>query len=341
MLVNDSNETTAFTTPNTLNAFTASSSGITISSLLTSAATVAVVLIGIVVNSLGICVLIKTNKVVSHNARLFLICLNTADFLNCVNYGIVAPVTLALNLQEWPFPEWLCSAHTIVTNFTQATSYYFVLSIAVDRYIAVVYPLRYEELFTQTRAHLLVAGILTMSVAFEIGGKEYEYLADIGTCWLALRDRPTAIVHTSLVTVVAVIPFFAVIGMYMRIVMIARRHSRVIAAQELSTQHHHHGDVAVENRRTKPDSKAIVTFFMITGVFGTAFIPYYATLFYVIDTLHWPATWWIMVLRLQAVCNTWFNALVYYFRNKWFKEELKQLLSCSGCRSHPGDVLRD
>ena len=108
--------------------------------------------------------------------------------------------------------------------------------------------------------------------------------------------------------------------------VIARGHARRIAAQEVSQDSN--SDERLSNSR-KADFKATVTFLLITGVFGVAFVPYYASVLYVVVNLRWPNSTWMFVLKILGISNTWMNALIYYFRNKWFQKELKQLLlSC-------------
>ncbi len=282
--------------------------------------------VGIGVNSLSVCVLIKTKEVaVSENSKLFLTCLNISDLFNCIVGVFPNTYNIALDFKVWAFPQTFCSMYVMLTNFALAASYYFIVAIAVDRYIAVVYALRYQELFTKRKAWCVTVAILIFSALLQFNGEHYEYLAPTGGCWFALLDRQTAVSHTIAVTLVSVVPFFIIIGLYVRIMLIARQHSRQIAAQDPSSNDS--GSDTQGNRR-KADHKGTVTFLLITGVFGLTFLPYYTAILYVVVNIQWPASGWVFVLKLSGISNTWLNALIYYFRNKWFQNELKSLLFC-------------
>ena len=298
-----------------------------VSSVLKSAVYVIAIVLGITINFLCICVLIKTKEdALSKNAKLFLTCLNISDLFQCILGIFPASYNFALDLSVWVFSKTFCTVHATLTNFGLATSYYFVVAIAVDRYIAVIYALRYQDIFTIKRACLVVVGIMILSTLLQVNGENYEYLEAYGSCWYALFDRHTAISHIIAVTLVSLIPFFIIIGLYVRIILIARSHSQRIAAQVGVSQNLG----SHPNSIRRADSKATITFLLITGIFGLAFMPYYASLIYIVTTLRWPNSTWMFVVRLMGVCGTWMNALIYYVRNKWFQKELKQLLS--SCR---------
>ena len=299
-----------------------------VSSILKSTVYVIAIVLGITINFLCICVLIKTKEdALSKNAKLFLTCLNISDLFQCILGIFPASYNFALNLPVWVFSKTFCTVHATLTNFGLATSYYFVVAIAVDRYIAVVYALRYQDIFTLKRACLVVVGIVILSTLLQVNGENYEYLKAYGSCWFALLDKRTAISHIIAVTLVSLVPFFIIIGLYVRIILIARSHSQRIRAQVGGVSQNFGGD---ENNIRKADFKATITFFLITGVFGLAFMPYYASLIYVVNTLRWPNSTWMFIVRFMGVCGTWLNAFIYYVRNKWFQKELKQLLS--SCR---------
>ncbi len=176
----------------------------------------------------------------------------------------------------------------------------------------------------------MIVAILLFSAILQFKGEDCEYLAPSGGCWFALLDRQTAAFHILGVTLVTVLPFCIIIGLYVRIMLIARQHSRQIAAQDLSSNDS--GNNRQVNRR-KADHKSTVTFLMITGVFGLTFLPYLTGILYVVVNIRWPANGSLFALKLATVSNTWLNALIYYFRNKWFQVELKELMPCWG--HHP------
>ncbi len=299
-------------------------------SVLKSIVYILMIAVGIVSNSLSVCVLMKTKNVgVSENSRLFLICLNISDLCSCIVGLFPAPYNIALDLKVWVFSKTFCSIQVMLYSFVSATSYYSIVAIAIDRYIAVVYALRYPELFTKKKACFVIVAILIFATILQFNGENYEYLAPTGGCWFALFDRQTAVSHTIAVTLVHVVPFFIIIGLYVRIMLIARQHSRQIAAQELSSNESGN-DTQGTRRKADHHHKSTVTFLLITGVFGLTFLPYLTGILYVVVNIRWPVSGWVFVLKLFTVSNTWLNALIYYFRNKWFQNELIELMPCRG-----------
>ncbi|XP_072284303.1 psychosine receptor [Pyxicephalus adspersus] len=97
---------------------------------------------------------------------IYLLNLSFADLL----YALTLPmwVDFSLNHDNWRFAEWVCrlSAFSMHTNLYSSAG--FLTCISLDRYLAVVYPLKYRHLRTRKVAALVSFLVWTIQCASNI-----------------------------------------------------------------------------------------------------------------------------------------------------------------------------
>ncbi|XP_068108342.1 psychosine receptor [Hyperolius riggenbachi] len=97
---------------------------------------------------------------------IYLLNLTFADLL----YTFTLPlwVNFYINHDSWLLPNWLCSlvAFFMHTNFYSSAG--FLTCISLDRYLAVVYPLRYRHLRTRKVAALVSAVVWLVQLASNV-----------------------------------------------------------------------------------------------------------------------------------------------------------------------------
>ena len=195
-------------------------------------------------------------------------------------------------------------------------SYVSVLLVTIDRYIAVVRPLRYEILLSSHRAVKIVCfswlsvNLITF-VVFLQSNWTITYNRDVRAC---LFNNPSNISIHSLFTINAAL-CIANIAMYGHILKIARWHSIRIRALETN-------DNAVPVR---PSRKSFNTALLVNGSFIICLMPVsiiaYTNLFMAILV---PQAV-VVTAQILLATQSWLNVFIYYIRNKAFKETANTL----------------
>lgn len=85
-------------------------------------------------------------------------------------YALTFPLWIDFSLQHdnWRFPEWLCSWSAYILHTNLYCSAGFLTCISLDRYLAVVYPLRFQHLRTRRMAVCISLGVWTVQSASNV-----------------------------------------------------------------------------------------------------------------------------------------------------------------------------
>jgi len=104
-------------------------------------------------NLINLIVLRRTTEIPS-NSRFCLMNLSCADLLlGCVS---CAPCVVISATDRWIYGDIWCQISGIVYGTSATVSVWSLALISVDRYLAIVYPLRYHNLMTTKRCHIVV-----------------------------------------------------------------------------------------------------------------------------------------------------------------------------------------
>lgn len=124
----------------------------------------------------------------------------------------------------WPLGGLTCNVWNSLFFLFLTASVFNLLAISVDRFIAIVYPLRYKELMNLNVVKIIIAVIWTYSFVTGvilflvlIPPKEKIYTFDL----------PPAF-HGFLLVGNVLVPFLIMIGFYYKIYVIARRHAKCV-----------------------------------------------------------------------------------------------------------------
>ena len=167
----------------------------------------------------------------SDTTKVFLRSMTLNDL--CLGIFVYVP-TIGVSIQggEWPFGDY-CYFMGWISIVSNIMSYVSVLLVTIDRYIAVVRPLRYEILLSSHRAVKIVCfswlsvNLITF-VVFLQSNWTITYNRDVRAC---LFNNPSNISIYSLLTINAAL-CVATIAMYCHIHKIARWHRIRIRALE-------------------------------------------------------------------------------------------------------------
>ena len=127
-------------------------------------------------------------------SRFCLINLSCADFLiGCIS---CAPCVLSSSLDRWIYGDIWCQISGINHSSSMTVAVWSMSLISIDRYIAIVHPLRYHELMTIKRCRLIIASfwiisLMTYMLPLAVKGNfiYYRYSPDEAMCGLYWEFR--------------------------------------------------------------------------------------------------------------------------------------------------------
>ncbi|CAD5113319.1 DgyrCDS2495 [Dimorphilus gyrociliatus] len=113
-------------------------------------------------NCISISVL-RLTKQIPYIARICLINLGAADLM----VGLVAclPSIVPAIISEWPFGDVWCQISGISHGVSVTVSIWSISAVSLDRYVAIIYPLRYNQIVTVKRLMWLLLGMWTLAIA--------------------------------------------------------------------------------------------------------------------------------------------------------------------------------
>ncbi|OCT69746.1 hypothetical protein XELAEV_18036670mg [Xenopus laevis] len=280
-----------------------------------------VVFTGIFGNYLLIYVICRTKKM--HNVTNFLVGnLAFSDMLMCAT---CVPITLAYVFEPrgWVFGHFLCYFVFLMQPVTVYVSVFTLTVIAVDRYHAMVYPLR-RRLTIPTCAYIL-AGIWLLSCLMAAPALAHTYHVefpqlDFSICeefWFGMEKKRLAYAYSTLILTYA-LPFIIIALSYLSISV--KLKNRVVPGNITNVQ------AEWDRARRKKTFRLLV---LVVGAFGMCWLPLHIfnimkdidinlidkQYFNLVQLLcHW--------LAMMSACT---NSLLYAWLHDSFRGELKKM----------------
>ena len=210
---------------------------------------------------------------------------------------------------------------------------FFLVSISVDRFVAITIALRYEQLVTRKRAIILVcvswiaiSGIIILLTLLKKDQMTYNHATFF--CEPAFEDPEFPLSLLILIVGWIMTGSLIMMGIYGHLFRVAHRHSRRIAAQGQAA-----AAAAEFANRPKPrwsfaarvDMKAVRMCLAVTLAFNVAWIPTLCLDCYkfikkenAVSGVEFAITW-------LSLSNSWWNFLIYSVMNKQFRDAAKEL----------------
>ena len=127
-----------------------------------------------------------TNKVLRTKRNAFLLSLSVSDSLT----GLVSiPLHIASNCY-YPPSEALILAQAICFRFICISTMLNILLITVERYIGIIYPIRYQFILTKTRTSILITCTWATSISSALVSYSWLISAPAGEEDIPIRERP-------------------------------------------------------------------------------------------------------------------------------------------------------
>ena len=280
---------------------------------------------------------------------------------NSLNTLLVMPfMFVAMLTEDWVFGDTWCHVTGFLMNIVFAASTLTLVAVSIDRYCAVVTPLHYSMRITSRRCFYMVFSVWTLALSVSIpplfGWNAYEYQTDKRTCtvvWMGHHntDRYYTLV---LVGLTFVLPFSVILWAYIVIFKAAQNNSErtrrnsVIPPNQLDDT----SQTPLRNGRRRSSTapilirrvssasrtgpllwhrdewKAALTSLLVVSTFVICWLPYFIII--VLECLLndpkciYPVIETVSIIL--AMSSSAFNPLVYVFRSKVARQELKGII---------------
>ena len=133
--------------------------------LVTGIVTVGIIVIGVIGNVLTLFVIICYHPL-RDVTGMFLANLAVADFLQCT-FGMPLIAASAFR-RQWVFGEALCTISGLTNSLFCITSVLTLTAISVDRWLAIVHPLKYRAWLTVVRGRIVLAYIWLQALSIAV-----------------------------------------------------------------------------------------------------------------------------------------------------------------------------
>ncbi|XP_056140755.1 adenosine receptor A2b [Lampris incognitus] len=304
-----------------------------------------------VTGNILVCWAVAINTTLKNATNYFLVSLAVADILvGCLGIPFAIIISLGLYLDFYGCLFLAC----FVLVLTQS-SIFSLLAIAIDRYLAVKIPLRYNELMTGKRAREIIAVLWILS--FVIGlipflgwnGKNSDHVCNQkqdnsssssssstggdnatgpaaagGSCKLTCFFESVVDMHYMVYFnffVCVLLPLLIMLGIYLKIFIVARKQLRQIELKCVGN-----GDSQPNHSLLKREIRAAKSLSIIVGLFAVCWLPVHIlnclTLFYHVKS---PIIMYVAIILSHA--NSAVNPVIYAYRIQDFRNTFRKILS--------------
>ena len=191
-------------------------------------------------------------------------------------------------------------------------------ALTLDRYLAVVHPLRYVTFMTKKRVALLVS--VAWGVALTLSASSFLFYV------VEIKDQQFTVMYllydTAIVLGVSIFLLFATVRIFLVVRRIARQNAAVVA--QLNFNHKLQHGVAFKARET---ASAKMLGIVVT-VFVVSFLPWVADSICILAELRYP-NFLTEIYDFLVTLNSAVNPVAYAFYKREIKTELKKLFRCS------------
>ncbi|XP_015214427.2 trace amine-associated receptor 1-like [Lepisosteus oculatus] len=226
----------------------------------------------------------------------------------------------------WYLGDFLCKIHTSTDIMLSTSSIFHLSFISIDRYFAVCKPLKYETsitpftILTMIICSWILPGVFAYGMIFLdlniIGAGDSPHRNCIGGCTLIFNKLSGT--FASMISFF--IPGFVMLGIYLKIYLVARSQARSIKDM---TQHFQIAEEHKSGVQRQREKKAAKTLGIVMGVFLICWTP-----FFVCNTMDPFIDYSVPPLLVDALVwfgylNSAFNPIVYAFFYSWFRRALR------------------
>ncbi|XP_038044741.1 beta-1 adrenergic receptor-like [Patiria miniata] len=271
-------------------------------------------------NPLCLLVLRRVDNI-QDTTKVFLRSLTMADLGVGIFYSL--PITVSALSGDWLFGDVLCMLQALLQPVCFGSSILSLFLLTIDRYISVVYALRYPSIVTETRARVAVCCAWGINLSLTIwNGFEARWFALYDSIALEC-DFANSNAHFLRIMVIYMClllsTMLAILATYIRLLMISRRHARRIHADN---------QVALgANQHARQNRKYLNTFLImvVSGMLGNL-LPSLFTIVLLLQHVELTQALFFSLVVMPIQTNSWLNVMIYYLRNKDIRQATRAVL---------------
>ncbi|XP_018549995.2 adenosine receptor A2b-like, partial [Lates calcarifer] len=275
------------------------------------------------VGNLLVCVAVGLNRKLRTVTNYFLVSLAIADI--CVG-AIAIPCAILTDVGLPRHNLYLCLLMlSVLIMFTQS-SIFSLLAVAVERYVAIFMPFRYQVLMTSRNAVLVI--LATWLLAFLIGLVPlmgwHKTPPDSGYCFFVLVVDMTYMVYFNFFACVLT-PLVIMFLIYAQIFIMVKRQVKRIACEQ-SCRGERQARATATMRR---EMKTATSLFLVLFLFTICWIPLHIINCFLLLCPHCPVP---LELLLTAIilshANSAVNPFLYAYTMTAFRDTFKAIFLC-------------
>ena len=222
-----------------------------------------------------------SNRKLRHVSNYFIVSLSVADIL--VAILVMIPATLNETLLEWVLGVPMCSIWASCDVMLCSASILNVCLISLDRYMAIMTPLRYNTLMTHKRALLLIAAawmiaMFTSFVPIQNGWHNVDVPSLVNLTLFSERPQCLFIVSfpyaITASTVTVLLPIIIAFVLYYRVSKEAQRQAFFVGTLIAPSRLLLGKDMSAKTIREPYTTKATVTLGVIVGAYVFTWTPF-------------------------------------------------------------------
>lgn len=272
----------------------------------------------------------------------FLLNLSVADLLmsslNC-SFNFI----FMLN-SDWPFGAVYCTINNFMANMSVASSVFTLVAISLDRYIAIVHPLRHRTSRKKARLFLLIIWALSCVLAAPclmystVMTKRYHNGKTRTVCYMLWPDGryPTSMADYIYNLVFLILTY----GIPMLIMIVCYS----LMGRELwgSRSIGEHTERQLESMKSK--KKVVRMFIIVVTIFAICWLPYHLFFVYAYHNNQMTSSSYVQQLYLGfywlAMSNAMVNPIIYYWMNSRFRIYFQEII-CFCCLQFLNARMKD
>ncbi|XP_038055018.1 beta-4C adrenergic receptor-like [Patiria miniata] len=276
-------------------------------------------------NPLCLLALSHVHDTVQDTTKVFLRSMTAADL--GVGIFVAFPMIPSVIYGGWPFGDALCGMQSFLLPFCVTGSLLSLLLLSVDRYISVVYALRYHSLLTLKRARIMACAawavvLCTVTGYGHLSGWRAKYF-DYSLCCIFYIDGGGSYTYMQVTyTIILLSCLLTLAVVYTRLYLISRQHACRI--------HVDNQPAGQGNRLARPATKTLHTMLLIA--LSALFFNLLPIIFFTMIIYNNSAMLTLFLFVLPVLTNSWVNVVIYYLRNGEIRRATFNLLvSCYKC----------
>ncbi|XP_045215010.1 RYamide receptor-like [Mercenaria mercenaria] len=287
-----------------------------------------IILLSVFGNSI-VCYIVFSSKRMRTVMNFFIVSLALSDILMAV---ICIPLTFVANLviNSWPFGDALCPVVTFLQVVTVFMSSFTLVAISLDRYSAIVHPLRPK--MTKRQAFIVISIIWILSVVIPlptaITSEVHQYINDTSApyfCEEVWENITAQSIYNAIILIFQYfIPLMILVFTYGRIILVLW--IKKPPGEAVSDR---------DERMSKSKKKIIKMMIVVVIIYSICWLPLHIIniagdiniTFYNLPGMNimWTVSHWL------AMSNCMYNPFIYCWMNAKYRNGFINVFSCFTC----------